>query len=137
MNNGRWSNNEGLMNVSCSEVFNVTDNSPTENEDILDAIQQESDSTGVDKRFILAIIVRASLDSTRKRITELTTSTTDARVNGMCSGPDDRITWPESTESRSHADTQRCGIVRESWECHDPVWTGDDQFNDKGWGFWH
>ncbi|KXL43511.1 hypothetical protein M433DRAFT_155821 [Acidomyces richmondensis BFW] len=64
-----WEKNEGLMNVSCSEIFNATNNSPTENEDILDAIQQVSYSTGVDKRFILAIIMQESMGCVRVRTT--------------------------------------------------------------------
>lgn len=52
----RWEQNEALMNSSCT-AFGVTNNSPSENEDILDAIGKESAASGVDKRFILAVIV--------------------------------------------------------------------------------
>jgi hypothetical protein len=60
---GRWENNESVMNISCSAVFNETDNTAAENEYILDAIGQESQKSGVDKRFILAIIVNHSIST--------------------------------------------------------------------------
>lgn len=54
-----WEANEGMMNKSCTTMggWGVKDNSPTENEDILEAISEEAKATGVDQRFILAVIV--------------------------------------------------------------------------------
>lgn len=55
-----WEANEGMMNKSCSSMagaWGIANNSPTENEDILEAIAEESEATGVDRRFILAVIV--------------------------------------------------------------------------------
>ncbi|KAK5120364.1 hypothetical protein LTR85_006303 [Meristemomyces frigidus] len=54
-----WQSNEALMNSSCS-AFAVQSNSLAENEDILDAIGKESAASGVDKRFVLAIIMQES-----------------------------------------------------------------------------
>ncbi|KAF2763964.1 hypothetical protein EJ03DRAFT_322057 [Teratosphaeria nubilosa] len=95
-----WEHNEGLMNVSCSAIFNGTrDNSMTENLDILEAIGAESDKMGVDRRFNLAIIMQESKGCVRAQ----TTSSPGEDVTnpglmqthdglGTCAGTENRTT---------------------------------------------
>lgn len=53
-----WEINETLMNTSCNlKGVRIADNSPAEMGELLEAITSEAASTGVDQRFILAVIV--------------------------------------------------------------------------------
>ena len=52
------------MNTSCT-IFGagLPNDSPAETEDILNAVSKQSKDTGVDKRFILAVIVSLTFDA--------------------------------------------------------------------------
>ena len=56
----RWEANEAMVNVSCDALgySGVPNPSPEELDGILEAITAESKDSGLDQRFILAIMVR-------------------------------------------------------------------------------
>ena len=56
----RWQANEAMINVSCDALgySGVPNPSPEELDGILDAITAESKDSGLDQRFLLAIMVR-------------------------------------------------------------------------------
>lgn len=55
----RWEANEMMMNVSCDALgyYGVPNPSREELDGILDAISAESKDSGLDERFLLAIMV--------------------------------------------------------------------------------
>lgn len=55
----RWQANEAMINVSCDALgySGVPNPSPEELDGILDAITAESKDSGLDQRFLLAIMV--------------------------------------------------------------------------------
>lgn len=55
----RWSSNQQLLSSSCSQ-YGAANNSPDEISAIQSAIQAQASSSGVDPRFILAIILQES-----------------------------------------------------------------------------
>ena len=59
-----FSMNEPALRISCSQ-FGQPNNSPTEIADLKSAIQKVSESTGVDSRFILAIVMQESVGCVR------------------------------------------------------------------------
>jgi hypothetical protein len=59
MNVIRFTANEVIMADSCTQ-WNVPNNTPEENSDISSAIQSVASSTGIDPRFILAIVMQES-----------------------------------------------------------------------------
>ena len=59
-----FANNIPILNVSCAQ-WSVPNNSPQEIEDIQNGIQQIADETGVDPRYILAILLQESLGCVR------------------------------------------------------------------------
>ena len=56
---GRWEANEVMMNVSCDALgyYGVPNPSREELDGILDAISAEAKDSGLDERFLLAIMV--------------------------------------------------------------------------------
>ncbi|KAI9648533.1 hypothetical protein NHQ30_003168 [Ciborinia camelliae] len=54
-----WANNQAVMTTSCTQ-FNQANNSPAEIADIKAAITATAASTGVDARFILAVVMQES-----------------------------------------------------------------------------
>lgn len=56
----RWEANEAMINVSCDALgySGVPNPSQDELDGILDAISAESKDSGLDERFILAVMVR-------------------------------------------------------------------------------
>ncbi|KAJ5949650.1 hypothetical protein N7454_001234 [Penicillium verhagenii] len=61
--------NEAVMSASCAQ-FDVADNSDAENADIKTAIQAVATSSGVDARFILAIVMQESNGCVRVQTTD-------------------------------------------------------------------
>ncbi len=58
--NVMWNNNlADILSISCS-AFSQPNNSPAENNDIMSAIQSIAGTTGVDERYILAIVLQES-----------------------------------------------------------------------------
>lgn len=55
-----WVVNKHQMGTTCNNVFGVENNSDEENEAIYNSIKEVSQSTGVDNRFILAIMMQES-----------------------------------------------------------------------------
>jgi len=68
-----WSNNLPLISISCTQ-FGQENNSDEENDDIKSAIQSVASSSGVDARFILAVMMQESKGCVR-------TPTTNYGVN--------------------------------------------------------
>lgn len=61
----RWDNNYHIMEHSCSLVYSTTDNSESELEDLRAAIDKTANQTGLDHRFILAVVMQESGGCTR------------------------------------------------------------------------
>lgn len=54
-----WSNNMALISISCTE-FGEANNSDKESDELKSAIQSVASSSGVDERFILAVVMQES-----------------------------------------------------------------------------
>ncbi|KAK4574534.1 hypothetical protein LTR86_001375 [Recurvomyces mirabilis] len=54
-----WSANMALISISCTQ-FSQTNNDQTESDDLKSAIQAVASSSGIDERFILAIVMQES-----------------------------------------------------------------------------
>lgn len=81
----RWEQNEILINKSCDALGYSGVPNPTadEQDGILEAIAAESKESGLDQRFILAIMV-SRRDSRATPADLRLTRLTDARVEGLC-----------------------------------------------------
>ncbi|KAK4494843.1 hypothetical protein PRZ48_014199 [Zasmidium cellare] len=55
-----WQTNMQYISVSCSNSFQVPDNTDEESNNLKSAIQAEAQSTGIDERFILAVVMQES-----------------------------------------------------------------------------
>jgi hypothetical protein len=64
-----WDANQKVLKSSCSSAFSQTDNSDQELDDIKSSIKDVSSSTGVDKTFILAIMLQESNGCVRVQTT--------------------------------------------------------------------
>lgn len=58
--NDMWTINHHLIERSCDEKYKVPNNSPTEMQDLKDAINQVAHESRVDHRFILAMVLQES-----------------------------------------------------------------------------
>jgi len=97
----RWEINEPTMNKSCA-IFGdgIPNDSADEVNDILNAVAEQAESTGVDKRFILAVIVSCAASSECGLNAD---SGVDARVERMRKGQVDDFSWSSSTQPRLDA----------------------------------
>jgi hypothetical protein len=64
-----WDANQKILKSSCSSAFSQIDNSDEELDDIKSSIEDVSSSTGVDKTFILAIMLQESNGCVRVQTT--------------------------------------------------------------------
>jgi hypothetical protein len=64
-----WDDNQKILKSSCSRAFSQIDNSDEELDDIKSSIEDVSSSTGVDKTFILAIMLQESNGCVRVQTT--------------------------------------------------------------------
>lgn len=55
-----WETNMQYISISCSNSFQVPDNTDEESANLKSAIQSQAQSTGVDERFILAVVMQES-----------------------------------------------------------------------------
>lgn len=58
--NSRWANSQSVMTISCKQFGGAANNSPAEIANIKSAITSVAASSGVDARFILAIVMQES-----------------------------------------------------------------------------
>jgi hypothetical protein len=64
-----WTNNMAIISISCTQ-FSEDNNSDQESADVKSAIQSVAQSSGIDERFILAIMMQESKGCVRVPTTD-------------------------------------------------------------------
>lgn len=75
--NDLWTANQHIISRSCDTLYNATNNSDQETQDLYNAIKEVSRTTRVDHRFILAVIMQETKGCVRAG----TTKSPDGIVN--------------------------------------------------------
>jgi hypothetical protein len=90
----RWEANEMMMNVSCDALgyYGVPNPSREELDGILEAISAESKDSGLDERFLLAVMVSCFVGLCFDE-SDADECAADARVQGLCASKVHIVTW--------------------------------------------
>ncbi|KAI6816431.1 hypothetical protein KC340_g16051 [Hortaea werneckii] len=92
-----WTANLDYISISC-EQFGVADNSDSESADLKSAIQDVASSTGVDARFILAVVMQESKGCVRAPTTAYSHANPGLMQShegeGSCNGADGNVQNP-------------------------------------------